>query len=98
MWVLLRGLTREICRRIVHGVLVFVPGKLEGFARFLGLSGKRDGAKKLLRQRGNRRGVGGHAAGSCFNVGSSRLRPRAGSQKRRKDEQEATRNETSHVE
>ena len=42
--------------------------------------------------------MGGRAVGGRFDVGSGRLRPGAGSEKRRKEEQEATRNETSHLE
>src|SRR5207249_8152501 len=75
--VFLGGLASQLGGRLIHGVLVLIPGQLEGFARFLGPGGKRNGAKKLLRERSEGRGVSG-TVGCRFHMRRGRLRERAG--------------------
>ena len=77
MRVFLGGLASQLGGRLIHGVLVLIPGQLEGFARFLGPGGKRNGAKKLLRERSEGRGVSG-TVGCRFHMRRGRLRERAG--------------------
>ena len=42
------GVARLVRGSVVHRVFVSVPSELEGFTRFLGLGGKRNGAKEPL--------------------------------------------------
>src|SRR5262249_37188726 len=82
---------------VVHGIFVLVPGEFQGLSSFLGFGRERNGAKKLLRNRGDGRSVGSRAVRGGRNTGSRRLRPSADGAKRRKDQQKKARGETSHL-
>jgi len=67
--ILMRCEASLICGSVVHGVFVLIPRKFEGFPHFFGPGGKRNGAKKMLRNGSDRRCVRGRVAGGRFQRG-----------------------------